>query len=225
MIFRYAEMPIKYSNYLNALTHPFQMTKPTSIPEVRWFNVESEEALKKFTFEDERLISCKLSKIYYYSRIRNAYWNTTSNIYPRDNAFHFDIGIIKNRIEKDRTRGTRFSIHEVPCIALMGKHDSIVIMKNSAESLKPFYGRTLKEGFSIKSINIKEIFDEFKPLLHVHGFILETQNVPDLVSPIYRYASKVIGSNYKLGYIKMRKDLDITYLLEVFNITHQLLRK
>ena len=201
------------------------MTKTTSIPEIRWFNVESEEALEKFTFEDERLIGCKLSKIYYYSRIRNAYWSTTSNIYPGDYAFHFDIDIIKNRIEQDRTRGTRFVIHEIPCIALMGNHDSIVIMKNSAESVRPFYGRTLKEEFSIEGKNIKEIYDKFKLHPHVHGFILDSQNVSNFTTPVYKYSSRVHGSNYRLGYSQIRKDTDLTNLLIAFNAVHQLLRK
>ena len=201
------------------------MTINPPTEESRWFNADSEEALEKFSFEDENLIGCKLSKVYYYSRLRNAYWSTTSNIYPGDFAFHFDLSIIKNRIERDRTRGTRFVIHEVPCIALIGKDDSIVIMKNSAESLKPFQSRILDENFSLAGVNIKEIFDKLKPLLGVHGFILDSKNVPDFASPIYQYSSEVIGANYRLGYSKIRKDTDITNLLKVMNAVHQLLRK
>ena len=201
------------------------MTKNLPSEESRWFNADSDEALEKFSFEDEKLIGCKLSKIYYYSRIRNAYWSTTSNIYPGDHAFHFDLDVVKNRIEKDRTRGTRFAIHESPFLALIGKDDSILLIKNSAESLRPFYGRTFKDDFSISGSNIKEIFKEFKPLLNVHGFVMESKNVTDFNSPIYSYSSYVHGSIYKLGYSKIRKDVDISRLLFAFNLVHQLLSK
>lgn len=201
------------------------MTINLPTEESRWFNPDADEALEKFSFEDEKHIGCKLSKIYYYSRIRNAYWRTTSNIYPGDHAFHFDLGVIKNRIERDRTRGTRFVIHEIPCLALIGKDDSIVIMKNSAESLKPFYGPAFKDDFSVNGLNIKEIYEGFKPLLNIYGFVMDSKNVPDFNSPIYRYSSNVVGSSYRLGYSKARKDVDITRLLLAFNLVHQLLRK
>lgn len=201
------------------------MTRNLPTEEPRWFSVDSDEALEKFSFEDENLVECKLSKIYYYSRLRNAYWNTTSNIYPGDHAFHFDLEIVKKRIERDRTRGTRFVIHEIPCLALIGKDDSILVMKNSAESLKPFYGQAFKDDFSIRGSNIKEIYDEFKQLLNVYGFVIDSKNVADFSSPVYRYSSYVQGSMYRLGYSKMRKDVDITRLLLAFNLVHQILSK
>jgi hypothetical protein len=116
-------------------------------------------------------------------------------------------------------------IHEIPCLALTGKDDSIVIMKNYAESLKPFYSPAFKDDFSINGLNIKEIYEGFKPLLNIYGFVMDSKNGADFNSPIYRYSSNVVRSSYRLGYSKARKDVDITRLLLVFNLVHQLLRK
>ena len=190
---------------------------------IRWFNIDKINLNENFSFSDERLISCQLSKIYHYSEARNAYWNTTSNLWPGDHAFHFDIQVIKDRIEKDRKRGSYFSIFEIPCIVLKGKEDSIVLIDKYPRSSIPFCDFKNIENIESTESNIKKIFDCLSSKSLMYGFIMESLNVTPFETPLYRFNSISSGHQYTLNYYRRTWKCDVQYLLKGFELFHNYL--
>jgi hypothetical protein len=189
----------------------------------RWFNVDAAETTENYSFADEVLVSCQLTKIFHYSEKRNAYWNTTSNLWPGDRAFHFNLDIIKQRIEKDRKMGSYFSIHEIPCLAIAGKEDAIILIDHHPRSSIPFRGFNDIEPLDFPSYNIKEIFNWLNSKFLIYGFITERANIAPLESPLFNYTSRSSGPNYFLNYSKRVSKFDIQYLLKAFQLFHNYL--
>lgn len=188
---------------------------------IRWFNVDKIGATKDCSFEDERLISCQLTKIFHYSEKRNAYWNTTSNLWPGDRAFHYDLDVIKKRIENDRKKGSYFSIYEIPCLAIKGLDDCIVLINSHPQSKMPFRGFQNIEALDFPNANIKEIFDYLNSKYSFYGFVMESIQVPNFETPLYRHTSHSSGPNYYLNYTEHMVRFDIQYLLKAFQLFHK----
>ena len=188
----------------------------------RWFNVNKSTS-DECNFSDERLVSCQLTKIFHYSEKRNAYWNTTSNLWPGDRAFHYSLDVIKQRIESDRKMGSYFSSHEIPCLTLKGKDDAIVLIDQEPRSSYPLYLFGSIEKLKIEKFEIKEIFDYIKSQFLVYGFIMESKNVPVFDTPFHTYDSYSSGSQYLLSYNKSIKQIEIEHLLKSLQFFHKVL--
>jgi hypothetical protein len=189
----------------------------------RWFNVNAAETAENYSFADEALVSCQLTKIFHYSEKRNAYWNTTSNLWPGDRAFHFNLDVIKYRIESDRKMGSYFSIHEIPCLVLKGKDDAIVLIDKEPRSSFPLFLFGSLEKLQVKKFEIKETFDYIKSQFLVYGFIMESKHVPVFDTPFHTYDSYSTGSNYLLNYSKAPKKIEIEHLLKSLQFFHKIL--
>jgi hypothetical protein len=190
----------------------------------RWFNVDRADS-EDCNFSDEWLVSCQLTKIFHYSEVRNAYWNTTSNLWPGDRAFHYSFDTVKNRIEEDRKMGSYFSIHEIPCLALKGTDDAVIIIDYYPRSESPLSFFKNIEKLKVDKLNIIEIFNYIKSQFPVYGFIMESKLVPSFESPLYTYSSYSSGSNYPLNFRKSTKSTDIQFMLNSLQFFHKLLSR
>lgn len=193
---------------------------------IRWFNLQEANTSEETSFEDEKLLTCYLTKIYHYSEVRNAYWNSTSNLYPGDHAFHYDFSVIKNRIEHARKKGSYFQIHEVPCLVLGGKDDALVIHDYTPRTIRPFAGsqRKIEIIEDIDNLNIEELYQWLKgKIKHINAFITEEKKLQPFKSPLIRYLSYTNGNGYRLGYTKRTNEIDIEPMLFVLNKFHNLL--
>jgi hypothetical protein len=192
-----------------------------SIPD-RWFNIIKANS-KESNFLDEKLVSCQLTKIFHYTEKRNAYWNTTSNLWPGDRAFHYNLDVVKKRIESDRKMGSYFSIHEIPCLVLKGADDCIVIIDNYPRSTSPLLFFNSIDKLKVDNLNILETFKYIKSQFPIYGFIMQSASIPSFESPLYTYDSYSSGSKYFLGYRKSTKSIDIQHLLNSLQFFHKLL--
>jgi len=190
----------------------------------RWFNVDKADS-EKCNFSDERLVSCQLTKIFHYSEKRNAYWNTTSNLWPGDRAFHYSLDVVKSRIESDRKMGSYFSIHEIACLALKGADDAVIIIDNYPRRESPLLFFNTIDKLKVNNLNIMETFNYIKGQFPIYGFIMESKLVASFETPLYTYDSYSSGSNYFLGYNKFTKSIDIQYLLNSLQFFHKLLSR
>ena len=78
---------------------------------------------------DEPVSTSFLSKVFYYSVGRNAYWGSWSSTYPGDSAFEVDLALLKQRIEYQRVQGSTFTLKALPALALMAKSYDLLLFQ------------------------------------------------------------------------------------------------
>ncbi|HMM57878.1 MAG TPA: hypothetical protein PKD77_09875 [Rudaea sp.] len=75
------------------------------------------------SFPDEIVLSCYLARIFAYYTDRNAWWGSRAG---ECKGFFCKRNEIERKIENERTRGTIYSINELPAICLIGKTHNLV---------------------------------------------------------------------------------------------------
>jgi hypothetical protein len=190
-----------------------------------WFDInkldskENEELVK--IFHSEIIQSCQLTLIYEFYECRNSYNLSTSAISMFNNfGFHFDIEVIKERIEATRKKGSYFEVHEVPCISLNSNNKSLVIFPKSCEKLYWTFLHRLEEkekestelllkkenyfrsAFRISKFN--EFYEHFKlnQISELNCFIKDTENTIPFKFPLNSYRSENEGSGYYYSFSK-----------------------
>jgi hypothetical protein len=176
--------------------------------EIIWFDIEKaifdqDKYNEKLYFSDEPIIGLQLTKIYYYSEKRNAYHGTESSLYYGKNAFHYDIDVIKSNIERNRKKGSYFTIYEIPALALKGRYRTIVFLDNAVNSIKPYeqFASLEKLEFDLSSIN--EIYKWIKENISTEyiGFVMPTLHLTGFQTPLLKYNSMTNGP-YTLSYYR-----------------------
>ena len=84
---------------------------------------------------------CQLACIYHFWIGRNAWHSTWANHYPEDDAFSLDLDELVSKIETSRTKGSTFSIQEIPAIAIITEKSTLVI--SDLYSRRPFHSQLL----------------------------------------------------------------------------------
>jgi hypothetical protein len=147
---------------------------------------------KALEFEDEPVRSCFLSKVLHYSTWRNAYENREStNLEPAgvSDSYALEHETLKRRIEKERVRGTKFILNELPAIALMGKKIDLLLTDSWWE---PFEDVRF-DGVSGKTM--AELGNAIKSSTSWSGsaFLTTRGSAPIPILPYRRYVSKSVG--------------------------------
>lgn len=214
-----------------------------------WFdikNLDSKEIEEVSQILHSEIIqSCQLTIIYEFYECRNSYNLSTSAIPMFNNfGFHFDIEIIKERIEANRKKGSYFEVHEVPCISLNSKDKSLVIFPKSCEKLFWTLLHRLEEkekestklllkkenylrlAFRVTKFN--ELFEHFNlnQISELNCFIKDIENTIPLKFPLNSYRSENEGSNYYFSFSKYGNSYyqkHIPSFLETFTFLNKIL--
>ena len=195
--------------------------------EYRWLNrneiTSNEESKGKNNyFTDEKIVSCQLTKLYFFSEKRNSYGNE----FDADHGIHINIDLLKRNIENKRKSGSFFEIQEVAALALSGKKTSIVLVPYNAKDTTPFF--YMKEIDLIeKKLTSIQIFADYINELCVDAldfYYTDKANLNTFTSPLVTYNSIVYGSLYyeNLGFYEptTSNKQDITYLLNIYAALH-----
>ena len=195
--------------------------------ECRWFSenkVHSNEEFKEENnyFPDEKVLSCQLTKLFYFSEKRNSYGNE----YEADNGIHINLDFVKKRVESHRKTGSYFVIKEVAALALSGERTSIVLVPFDADYKEPFMYMNEIHPIDVELNTIREMAAYIKKLCHdsLNSFYTDSQNLNTFSTPQAEYKSMVDGASYKyLRYYKPTEKLNqnINFLLSIFNHVHQ----
>lgn len=215
-----------------------------------WFDINklnSEENIDLVkVFNSEFIQSCQLSIIYEFYECRNSY-NASESVIPMSNnfGFHFDIEVIKERIEANRKKGSYFEVHEVPCISLNSNNKSLIIFPKSCEKLYWTFLHRLEEkekestelllkkenylrlAFRISKFN--EFYEHFKldQISELNCFIKDTENTIPLKFPLNSYRSKNESSSYYYSFSKYGNSSyqgHIKSCLETFTFLNTIIR-
>jgi hypothetical protein len=158
---------------------------------------------------DEPFRSYQLSKIYEFYECRNSYNSSTSTVSMFNNfGFHFNVEVIKQRIESNRKMGSWFEINEVPCIAIKGTNKTLILFSktNNRFSFKSLENQLSdikdhKKFFKYDQTTLKDFYESLKNLNRdLNFFVMDTDDVDSFELPIKAYKSKNKGSNYYLTY-------------------------
>lgn len=156
-----------------------------------WVNLASGET---FDFGEEVATSCHAGKIYNFGWARNVF-GADECWHDPDDCFGDSIDEIKERIEKQRSRGKSWWISEVPVLAFKGKTKALLFGEIGVrEPLCEFArGRRLDEKLS-------ELVRQFQPdpkhaMLRI---VCSTSAVPEDATPLSSYESISHGGQYRL---------------------------
>ena len=209
-----------------------------------WFDInkldskENEELVK--IFQSEIIQSCQLTIIYEFYECRNSY-NLSKSAIPMFNnsGFHFDLKVIKERIEANRKKGSYFEVHEVPCISLNSNDKSLVIFPKSCEKLYWTLCNTMKESHELRLkqkpenyldsylpfriTTFKQFYEYLKldQISELNYFIKDTENSIPFKFPLSSFKSENEGSNYYYTFSKWGNSSyqkHIKSLLEAFSL-------
>ena len=191
---------------------------------IKQLSIASSNIIDKDLFEKEEIEGIQLSKLFHFSEIRNSYYGHLSDQDHGSYSFHYSYDLIKKQVESYRKKGSQWSIYEVPCIALKGKKYAIVFTPHDPRSVLPFV--ELNNPAKEIDVNIKTIKDLFNkiteivPWVYFQAFILETQNLSCLESPLKRYNSITDGPYY-LSYLSNKRDQpSLEHLLGFYSYLH-----
>jgi len=164
------------------------MTSTDSVwKEIFWYGTPS--------FDDEQALGCYLTKVFCYHTDRNAWWSTPTG---EIRGYSLNKNSLEDKIEHERTQGTRFNISELPAVALMGKAHDLVIFEfdktpfKDAEALK-IAGNTLQGVYGSIRSSIPRAYGQ-------HTYLASRGRPPIPILPFKTYESFPQGAGYRLGW-------------------------
>jgi hypothetical protein len=199
--------------------------------ECRWFNeneIHSNEEFKEENnyFPDEKIVSCQLTKLFYFSEKRNSYGNE----YEADNGIHINLELAKKSVESLRKPGSYFLIKEVAALAFSGEKTSIVLVPFDADCKEPFVYMNEISPIEEELNTIRETAKYINKLCHgsLSCYFTDNQNLNTFTTPQLENNSMAYqGSYYYLAYYKPTKknNQDISNLLNIFNLINNYFTK
>lgn len=141
--------------------------------------------------------SCYLTKLYHYSTSRNAWHGTEGgdsqiSCYPSRED-------VEAEIERNRVRGTHFTIIETPAIVLRGEEYSVVLTEVGA---RPF---AKTQDLAITSNTLRGIYAQIHGCFYVNGYISSNDNLVLPLLPYAAYGSDARGGDQPLGWIRSKR--------------------
>lgn len=158
---------------------------------------------------DEPVLSVFLSKVFYYSVGRNAWWGSWSSTYPGDQAFELDQAILKRRIEGRRTQGSQFTIKQLPALALMGANYNLMLFQTWGSAPFTKIPRSAISGATLfqiaRSICKHEQF--------INTFLAPREQSMLPILPFKTFRSRPQGANYYLAWVEQSGRYDLTSVM------------
>lgn len=139
-------------------------------------------------FEDEQALGCYLTKVFCYHTDRNAWWGTPTG---EIRGYALSRKPLEDKIQNERTQGTRFNISELPAVAIMGKAHDLVIFE--------FDGVRIRRSIASSS--------QFPLFFHGRGRGPNNAFKPTLLRSTNNVAGKachVVGSATQAAYLSVR---------------------
>lgn len=154
---------------------------------------------------DEPVQTSFLSKVFYYSVGRNAWWGTWSSTYPGDDAFELDQAILKRRIEARRVQGSQFTFKELPALALMGKEYDLLLFQT--------WGSAPFKKIPRDAISGKSMFEIARSIcVHeqwINTFISPRDQSRLPILPFRTFRSRPQGADYYLAWDEQQGRYDL----------------
>ena len=173
--------------------------------EISWYSTPS--------FEDEQAFGCYLTKVFCYHTDRNAWWSTPTG---EIRGYSLNRKSLEDKIERERTQGTRFNISELPAIALMGKLHDLLIFEFSQTPLKE------AQGVAVSGSTLQSLCNSVRasaPYTFSYKTYLAPRGRPPVpILPYKAYESFPQGAGYRLGWSALaRRTPDITHVASLVN--------
>ena len=160
---------------------------------------------------DESVQSVFLSKVFYYSVGRNAWWGSWSSSYPGDQAFELDEAILKKRIENRRTQGSQFTLKQLPGLALMGKKYDLMLFQTWGSAPFKKIPRSAISGASM--FEIARSICKHEQLINTFLAPRGQSRLPIL--PFKTFGSRPQGAGYSLAWDEQRGRYDLASVMEL----------
>lgn len=161
--------------------------------------------VNKHRFENEPVRQCYLTKLFQFCEVRNV-WGPQSfpwggrapnpqSVYPGDMSFCLDLASAQARVEKHRTKGSKWVIHERPVVSIGGLYTCLVV--GEINSLNPPLS-----GFvplKRKLLTLRECANFFRPRSPDSVFLFVCVDCPNPATlPFYRHESESRGGGQPL---------------------------
>lgn len=150
-----------------------------------------------------------LSKVFYYSVGRNAWWGSWSHTYPGDQAFELDQATLKNRVESRRTQGSQFTFKELPALALMGKDYDLLLFQTWGAAPFKVVPRSAISGATL--FEIAKSICAHEPLINTFCAPHGKSRLPIL--PYKTFRSRPQGANYHLAWDEQSDRYDLSAIM------------
>lgn len=159
-------------------------------------------------YGDEKAFGCYLTKVFCYHTDRNAWWSTSGG---EIRGYALRKKPLEDKIEGERTQGTRFNISEIPALALVGSAHDLVIFDFSRAPFKE--AKDLKPNGS----SLQELQDSIlppSPHSYSYSVYLSSRGIPAVpILPFKTYESYPRGAGYRLGWrVRTEQAPDISYV-------------
>jgi len=156
--------------------------------------------------EDEPVLTSFLSKAFYFSVGRNAWWGSWSSTYPGDQAFAPEPTTIKSRIEAQRVQGSQFTLKELPALALMGEHYEFLLFQT--------WGNAPFREIPRSAIAGRTMFEVARSICKheqwIDTFIGPSGTALRPILPFKMFRSRPQGAGYFLAWDRLDDDYELT---------------
>jgi hypothetical protein len=155
--------------------------------------------------DDQPVLTSFLSKAFYFSVGRNAWWGSWSSTYPGDHAFAPEPSTIKKRIEAQRVQGSQFTLKELPALALMGQHYELLLFQTWGNA--PF-GKIPRSAISGKTM-----FEVARSICKheqwINTFIGPSGTACRPILPFKMFRSRPQGAGYPLAWDRLDDEYEL----------------
>jgi hypothetical protein len=168
-------------------------------------------------FQDEPLRSCFLGKIFFVSEGRNSYYGAWSKTYSEERAFASNLEDAKQKIEAWRTKGSQWTIAELPVVVMSGERNCLVLGEINN-------GKLLSESLPLEEplLTLADYGNHFLPLRprFAFGIIFPASTVAPAQLPFWYHRSASYGGHYPLGWSSLPDKPDFsTPLRIIYSVT------
>lgn len=177
----------------------------------RWTHIDN--TVSRLNWKRDYVSSCYVGRVFFVLRHRTSYnWSLSINHFG-GNSFNSKIYNAKKYIEKNREKGSSWTIDEYPALVLSGSKYAICIA--SADRTRQF---SYFKNIEITHKNLAKIAKLFLDSDDGSIFVYRARcgEVSPLVRPLMRHSSQSCGGNYELSW-KMYEKSGIG-LSDVFDI-------
>jgi|SRR5947209_5514295 len=171
--------------------------------------------------ENEAVCQCYLTKLFQFCEGRNVWglhnfpWGGREPNpkweYPGEMSFCLDLTSAEARVEKQRTKGSKWLIHELPVVSICGLYTCLVV--GEINSFKPLSGFVPLQR---KLLTLRECVNLFRPRSPNSVFAFFCADCPKPATlPFYKHVSESHGGGQPLRWNREFGMDDLTAALQI----------